>query len=294
MLNTILYADIFDYPLTKEEIKTWLIESRIKNHESRIIINNSNIIEERNGFYYLKGRQKIVGIRKRREEYAAEKLKTAKKIASYICLIPTVRLIGITGNLAINNSEKKDDIDLLIITKNDLLWTTRLLVTLLVELIGRRRRPKDKNVANKICLNMFLGEDYLSLPLDERDIFSAHEVVQMKPLFNRDLTYQKFLTENIWVNNYLPNAVKIKNAIKTPRVVARRVYPERNSPEVEKSVKSFFIILENFLKKFQLWYMRKRQTNELVKDGVIRFHPHDAREWILREYRNRLEKYQIA
>lgn len=50
--------------------------------------------------------------------------------------------------------------------------------------------------------------------------------------------------------------------------------------------------LESLAQKAQLRYMESRRTTEIVEPGRIRFHPQDAREWVLKEYRKRLEKLQ--
>jgi hypothetical protein len=103
------------------------------------------------------------------------------------------------------NSDKDDDIDLLIVTKKNRLWLTRLLAVLLVELVARRRRPGEKDAKDKICLNMFLDETHLGVPPKERDLFSAHEVCQLKVLWERDNLYQGFLRNNQWTKEFLPN-----------------------------------------------------------------------------------------
>jgi Rieske Fe-S protein len=43
---------------------------------------------------------------------------------------------------------------------------------------------------------MFLDEDHLSLPQNEQNLFTAHEVCQLKVLWQRNNLYQKFQKEN--------------------------------------------------------------------------------------------------
>jgi len=103
------------------------------------------------------------------------------------------------------NSDLNDDIDLLMVSRKNRLWLTRLLTVLLVELIAKRRHPGDKDVKDKICLNMFLDEEHLRVPQKEQDLFSAHEVCQMKVLWEKEGIYKKFIRENKWVKKFLPN-----------------------------------------------------------------------------------------
>ena len=52
--------------------------------------------------------------------------------------------------------------------------------------------------------------------------------------------------------------------------------------------------LEALAQRAQLRYMNPRRTSEVVEPGRIRFHPQDAREWVLREYNSRLKKLRMA
>lgn len=290
ILKTLIYADLFDYPLTEEEIWKRVIKVKSPQHQSvwgrrqtevKSTIKNLKLIQEKDGLYFLKEREKIVALRQRRKKWSEEKLKIAKKIASFLRFIPTIKLIGITGALAIDNVKEDDDIDLFVVTSQGLLWTTRFLATFLTEVTGRRRHPGETNVADKICLNMFVDEDHLSVPSFERDLFSAHEVVQMKPLYDKGDTYQKFLQANLWVKDYLPNAYdSIKYQVLSIKY--------ENKSLLHCYITTLLNLAEIFLKKFQLWYMKKRRTTEVIADGIIRFHPQDARKWVLKKYNQRL------
>ena len=221
ILKTLSYADVFDYPLTLAELRRWLITN------SKLKIQNSNLsrearsysagqlkiqnlihegkVQEFAGFYFPKNRKEIIDLRKKREKWSQVKLKIALKVARWLKLIPFIKMVAVTGNLAMNNSDKEDDIDLLIIASENRLWLTRFLTVLLVELVARRRRPGDKDVEDKICLNMFLDEDHLEIPEKEQDLFSAHEVCQLKPIWSKDNVYQEFITQNQWYQKFLPN-----------------------------------------------------------------------------------------
>ncbi|MBI4990527.1 hypothetical protein HZB96_00355 [Candidatus Gottesmanbacteria bacterium] len=285
-VETICYSDIFDYPLTEEEIWKWLI--KIKNQKSKIknTIKNLKLIEKKDNYYFFCGRDKIINLRKERKKYSQQKLKIASKVINIIKIIPSVKLIGITGALAVDNAKKSDDIDLLIISSKDLLWTTRLLITLLIEITGMRRHPGESNVNNKICLNMFVDENYLEIPKKEQDLFSAHEVAQMKLIWDRDDTYYKFLKANDWVRRYLPNAYQKLVMGKSGKDTSDGGEASTSTPPRWRKQEPPMV--EELAKRFQLWYMRNRRTKEVIKEGIIRFHPQDAREWVMKEYRRRI------
>ena len=212
ILRTLIYADIFDYPLNSEELYRFLIinhpisYSVFKNALSRIITNDKRINTNKN-YYFLKGRREIISLRQKREKWSQEKIKIGRRIGRWLKLIPWIKLMGITGALAMRNSDKNDDIDLMIITSRNRLWLTRFLTIFLLEFFSKRRKPSDKDVEDKICLNLFIDEGYLETPREKRNLFMAHEVCQMKALWEEDDIYKKFLWENKWVKEFLPNAI---------------------------------------------------------------------------------------
>jgi len=206
VLSTLAYADIFDYPLKKEEIWRFLLSDiRYQILDVSKGLKELPEVSQKNNFYFLKEREHLVLLRKKRERWSRKKLKIAKQVARCLKLIPTIKMVAVTGALAMENSNENDDIDLLIITSKSRLWLTRLLAVLLVELIAKRRHPADKEVKDKICLNMFLDEGHLEVPKKEQDLFSSHEVCQLKVLWDKNGIYQKFLKANLWSKKFLPN-----------------------------------------------------------------------------------------
>lgn len=205
ILKTLAYGDVFDYPLTLSELHQFLIKEKTSLKDLGKALTEIKEVTQDGQFFFLKKWQKIVQVRQKRFGWSQKKLKIAQRVAKYLKLIPFIKMVAVTGNLAMNNAEQKDDIDLLIVTSQNRLWLTRLLTVFLVELAANRRRPKDQEVEDKICLNMFLAEDCLQVPEKEQDLFSAHEVCQLKPIWHKDNTYQEFITQNQWYQKFLPN-----------------------------------------------------------------------------------------
>ena len=285
------YADIFEYPLTPGELVLWL--PFFANPKTLHLTEQGDAIKSvqiGNVTYYgLRRVKQLVTIRRKREGGSKKKMLMAHTVAHWFRIVPTIRLVGVTGGLAMGNAKKEDDIDLLFVTKNGTLWISRLLVTLITELLGIRRRPGDTNVRDKACLNMFVAEDGLIVPKHERDMFSAHEVLQMVPLWERGGAYQQFLRANQWVKEFLPNAWEKK--MKNEKLKMKN--------ETQRKYFTFYILhftlrlLEPLAKATQLWYMRKRRTNEVISGSVIRFHPTDARAWVRGAFAKGLARYNI-
>lgn len=273
ILKTIIYADIFDYPLTKEEIWRFFIGKKPVNKKQteKSLFN----FDSRYGYFYLKKRDHIVAKRKIREKESQKKLQIAKRIASILRIIPSVYLIGISGNLSMNNAGEKDDIDIFVISKSGTLWSTRLLLILFLKIMGKHRSKLDTHVENKICINMLVDETEITIPLYRRNLYTAHEVIQMRPIFVRGDVYKRFIAANSWVRKFLPNSIdEIMN------------YELKINEGYKKS------LIEFLAKKVQFWYMKKYITSEVVSDTILAFHPRDYTNIVLKKYHERVKQYE--
>ena len=250
-ISSIIYHDIFDYPLTPLEIKKWQLKKNLKRKAA---------VFKKDGFYFLKGREEIIKRRNKREKYSLNKLKIAKKAALVLSKISTIKLVVVTGALAMKNADKNSDIDLMIVTKKQTLWTTRIISYSTLLLSGFKvRKPRDKNQKDKLCLNMWLDEDDLVWKKDDRNIYSSHEIIQMVPLRNKNKTHERLLSQNSWILNFWPNAVDIKETSKFTR-----------SKKYKKH--SFF---ERLAFKLQYQYMKNKISREVVTPTRAIFHPND-------------------
>lgn len=289
IFKTLAYADIFDYPLTLDEIwRFWIGEKTAskdwikKEIESFSFICNSNKI-----LFFLKGKEENVKIRQEREKEGRKKYKIVQKVAYLFSHIPSVYLIGISGGLAMNNVSKNDDIDLFIITKKNTLFTTRLFLILFLDLLGLRRKRGDNDVFDKICLNMIIDETAFILPPQKQNLYCAHEVVQMVPVFERDDTYKKFIRANMWIRRFLPNSLKRKTLQNFTKN-----YAEFSFISVVLRFILCFSAFEFLAKNLQLYFIKRHQTREIISDHILAFHPHDYQTKILSEYNKRLRLYE--
>ncbi|MBI2019608.1 hypothetical protein HYS95_03010 [Candidatus Daviesbacteria bacterium] len=278
ILKTLIYAGIFNYPLKINEIHKWLVGKRSTLRQiEKAIQSQESRIKSQGRYFFLKNQNGLVARRKRAEKQSEAYFQKAKMLSYILKVVPWIKLVGVSGGLAMNNAGKSDDIDLFIITGKNRLWISRLLVIGLLSLVSQRRKRIDKGrgIAGKLCLNILLEEDRLEQK--NKDIFVAHEVLQMRPLWQRDGVYSRYLADNEWVFKYLPNWISCQSQKSKVK-----------SQKYNSKFKSFDLI-ENLAKWFQLKIMRKPQGMERIEEGALYFHPNDCREKVLSEYRQRLK-----
>lgn len=275
ILKTLCYADIFEYPLTKQELFSFLIAKKRVSKNDLFRLLNSNIpgVGKFGTYYFLNGKRNLVAERRRRRIESKKKMEKARRIVGLVSFLPGIKFIGLSGSLSMNNSRKNDDIDLFIITSQKRLWTTRLLVLGTLALIGERRKRTDSLGRDKICLNMILSENSLVISRNARNLFTAHEVVQVSPLFNKNNTYEKFLATNKWVLSFLPNTV-LQKFVDLP-----------NTQKKSNIIEKVFDTAEALLFCLQYLYMKPNITSEIVEESVARFHPKDMKTYVLSLYK---------
>jgi hypothetical protein len=275
ILTTLLYSDIFSFPLTKTEIWRYLIsDKKIQRKDFEESLRQlSSYIVKKGDYYALKGKEEYIEKRIRNQSEVEKKVIIAEKIAALLRFIPTVQFIGISGGLAARNVTAEDDIDFFIIAKSNTVYITRFWVLLLLQLKGLRRGRRQKHAANKICVNLLIDEQSLSWAEDRRDIYTAREIAQIYPLFERSGTFKKFWEHNAWVTMMLPNADSQKSE---PRLSIRQ-----NAPLLTAALAIFPV--ELVMRYVQKWVMARHRTTEIVTNHRLAFHPKDYRAETLRQ-----------
>ena len=197
--RTVAYVDLFDYPLTAVEIHRYLDGVPATASEVAKTLVGSPALADHlrytDGFFYLPGREEIIEIRHERRQRAQQLWPEAVRYGRILARLPFVRMVAVTGSLAMNNAGEQADIDYFVVTENGRLWLARALVIGIVRLAARR--------GIMLCPNYFVAESALALP--ERNVYTAREIVQMVPLFGYDV-YHQLRQHNSWVSRFLPNA----------------------------------------------------------------------------------------
>ena len=198
ILKALVYFDIFDYPLTENEIRSFLDqpidENEFTNSMKKLL--RSKHIFQLHEFYSLQQDPSLAKRRKKGNELAASLLVRAEKIAKFLYKFPYVRAIGVSGSVSKNFADENADIDYFIITKANRLWIARTLLHLY------KKNPFLKKRNYHYCMNYFIDED--DLLIEEKNVYTATELFTIIPMAgNGSMT--NFFNTNSWSHTYFPN-----------------------------------------------------------------------------------------
>jgi len=198
IIRTLAYYDIFSYPLTAEEIYHNLGTNHTSVEEINKELNNladKHLVYCKEKFFQLKDDDGYVQRRKRGNELAEKKLKTAMRVSGFISRFPFIRGILLSGSISKGFMEEDSDIDYFVITHPERVWFSRLMLMLFKKLFLF-------NSKKNFCINYFVDAE--NLEIEEKNIFTATEIVTLLPTFGRSM-YEEFYEANIWVKQFYPN-----------------------------------------------------------------------------------------
>ncbi len=199
--KTIDYANKFGCNLSIEEIKDRLISDNIYSDKEikRQVLSIKYQVSDIKNKYYKNKVQKA-------EELARLIEKNFKDIL----------FLGITGSVAAGYPKKQDDIDLLVITKINKLWITRLKLRIFISLnkIPHRKFGR-KEKKDEFCFNLWLDSSSLMINKKQQNLKNAVDLILLKKIINKDNTYEKFIRENCWAKKYVATGYSKKVSFQT-------------------------------------------------------------------------------
>lgn len=256
ILKVLVYFDLFDYPISKEEIYIFL-DSKCCKEDLTADLNtlvHTGYIFKFNEFYTLKNDPGLVKKRLKENNYAQSLLITARKISKFLFTFPYVKGIGISGSLSKNVADENADIDYFIITSANRLWIARTIMHLYKKftfLTGHQ---------HWYCMNYYVDEK--GMQIEEKNIFTATELVTLLPMCGKG-TMEKFFTANDWAKKYFPNYN-----------ISSSIHPHKTSSlKIKKAIESLFNNrfgdwLETYLMKLTAnRWAKKEQQQKLNSKG---------------------------
>ncbi len=291
ILRTLLYADVFSFPMTADEIHHFLIHDTPVSREQVVCALQSSeqladLLETAHGYYVCAGRADMIAVRIAREQASERLMPQAIACGAWLARLPFVRMVALTGALAMRNaSAEDDDLDYLLVTTPRRVWLARAFSILLVRLARRR--------GVEICPNYVLADT--ALAQDQHDLFIAHEVTQITPVAGQDL-YERLRAANPWVSSYLPNSGTPFYEVDEPTL----------SPFWRALQRALEIALGGwFGDRLERWEQQRKlrrfaadlqtpHSAARLDDEHVKGHFQDHGHRVLREYQQRLDAYGLA
>ena len=273
IIKTFCYFAVFKYPLTLRQISKYMHGFKVSQIQIKRELGKTNAVHSSGGYYFFPDKQKDVTLRIKHKKISKKLLNEAKKMGKILSFIPTIKLIGVSGSLSMNNCKEGDDIDLFIVTGNNSLWLSRILVVGLIFFLGKKRSRFGAS-KGKVCTNMWMSKG--SLEATKKNIYVAHELAQLKVLVDKNNAYQNLLGFNQWIYRYLPNIYKFeipREKRQDNRLFERLLYP-----------------IETICFYMQITYMKRKSAKgkETVNRNLAMFHPNDYTKSVLGKYKKEM------
>jgi predicted nucleotidyltransferase len=194
IIKTMLYFDIFQYPLTVEEISRFskLNCTPVEIQAALDAMIRQGILFRHQQYYSMHESATTIERRKKGNAEAQRKMRVARWMAGLISRFPFVRAVLLSGSISKGYMDASSDIDFFVITKPGKVWTTRLLLALFKRLFLF-------NSKKYFCPNYLIDSDHLQI--EERNLFTATELATLIPLHGFHY-YHQLLKQNGWIGNY--------------------------------------------------------------------------------------------
>ena len=200
ILLAIVYADLFDFALTHDELLRRVVSvetDRERLHQTLRRL-SPHLVHDTGKFVCLRGREHLIEARTRKRARVDELWNDAYRFARWFRYIPFVRSVAVSGSLAVDNAGISSDVDFFCVTAANRLWIARLFLVPLSKLT----RNASWLFPSYLCPNYILDESSLGVP--DRNLYTAHEILQAVPIWGAH-AHARFLAANAWTSEMLPN-----------------------------------------------------------------------------------------
>lgn len=214
ILRTLLYFELFTYPVTAEEVFDYLVcitpaeepqKSKLEIREKLDVLVKTGRIYRFGVFYQTLNEPGWEPQRLDWNRRADEFLPIARRMSRLIYAFPFIRGVFVSGSLSKHCMNADSDIDFFLITAPGRLWLARTLLVLF-------KKTFLFNSHKYFCVNYFIDTQHLEI--EEKNLYTAIETVTLLPLQGLDW-YTRFCAANPWARQYFPNFPSRLNAENT-------------------------------------------------------------------------------
>lgn len=265
VVRTVAYSDVFEYPLRDFEVHRYLHGLRVSLDATVAALARSTTpdgpLSHRDGFYTLRGRERLVETRRARAARAARIWPAAIRYGQIIAGMPFIRMVAVTGSLTWDNVPPSADIDYVIVAEPDHLWKARWLLAVL------RRVARLEGV--NLCPNCMVTKH--ALTVWDRDIYVAYELAGMRPIAGLGM-YRRLKRANPWTADFLPNAHSELRpplvAIPSEPTVSQRFLTKLSGLSEDMLRSRFGALLESYEMQYRIRKIMKFRSRRMLQEGI--------------------------
>ena len=280
--QSVIYASLFDYPLTLAQLRESLIgevaDEATLAEWYRCSPRLQSAIECAEGYYFPRGRRALLQTRPLREARSRRLLAAHGRALSLVMRLPFVRMVALSGSLAHLNADANADLDLFVVTAPGRVWSVTVTTLLVARALGWRRQ---------LCLNYVVSER--GLMVEPADLFSANQIVHLQPLIGAPV-YRRFLDANRFVERFYPNF--------RPRSVVGSGYSR--TTRINRAIEllldwTFAPLYEQVCRFSYRWHLQRRAHTWRSRDQVrlerecLKLHTHSHRHEVMEQFERALE-----
>jgi hypothetical protein len=281
ILSCLAYFDIFDYPLSIDDICRYTGEKSDKVCVEIQSLLQQKMIFNAEDYYSIRLQPELAALRDAGNARANDyRLKAAKK-AKLIARFPYVRGVYISGSLSKNFMSENGDVDYFIVTKPNRLWVAR---TLLIAY----KKVFLLNSRKYFCVNYFVDES--SLEIAEKNRFTATELVTLVPMSNFS-QYKELIRSNDWILDYYAAPLDIVQDKKdASRSWVQKITEPVLNTKLGDKLDAYFlkITLKKWNKKFGKMNPVDFELALKSSKRVSKHHPSNFQKMVLQEFASRM------
>lgn len=298
LIKTIVFFDLFNYPLTTYELWRYLSisSSYLKIHKFLDNLKKEGKISEKQGFYFLPNREELINYRQKRYHFANRKINKAKRVAKLFSYIPWLRFVALSNLIGRHNMRDGSDIDLFIICQPNRLWLTRFFCAGLMKVLNKR--PTKGNKRDKICLSFYVDEDHLNLEnltlKEGDDYYFYYWLAGFYSLYDKGSYHSHLINNNNWLKKYLPNS----DFVLSNQAYSSALFFKSPSNLNCKLSKLFFSKLDKLAEIFQkkimpteLKKLANLDSRVVISQGVLKLYLRDRRLEFKERFFKKISKY---
>lgn len=258
-----------EYPLSIGQIRRMLpmsvTEADLVEHIEKMTSLHYVSLYKTQPWYTIREYEITFRRRGERGETSKKKRPILERFLQYLCVCPCISTVVLTGSLALDNAKESDDIDLMIITAPNTMFLCRLYAFLLAKILGLARKRHVETHQDTMCINVWIDGSDLVVPASKMSVYGAREIVNAQVIVDANHIFDKFIDQNRWIHEKLPNWEYHPKSTEYPSTMLRT--------GAAQNTKSIVRRLNTLVGRLQLWYMSPHITNEIVSNTQLWFHP---------------------